>query len=199
MKDLMPVYLMLKGLRAKTHKRNLHMQLIPATRKSPEKTIEELESEQTEKEFEKSKAVDAMSDDALNAFLKSNEARSLIMVGESRKKRLVAISQRDAELSAAMKRKAKHLCQICEQPSFQGKDGYNFTESHHIIPRGKGGADDPRNILILCPNCHRKFDSGNKETQVEAYKTIRAKNLFSDLAVLKEVGQITNEIYNEIM
>lgn len=27
---------------------------------------------------------------------------------------------------------------------------------HHVVPISKGGLDDPRNIVILCPECHDK-------------------------------------------
>lgn len=29
-------------------------------------------------------------------------------------------------------------------------------ERHHIVPRSEGGTDDPENIKLLCPTCHRE-------------------------------------------
>lgn len=31
---------------------------------------------------------------------------------------------------------------------------------HHIIPKSKGGSDTNDNLVILCPNCHRKVHDG---------------------------------------
>lgn len=33
-------------------------------------------------------------------------------------------------------------------------------EVHHIIPRNEGGPNDPDNLIVLCPTCHRKADNG---------------------------------------
>lgn len=31
---------------------------------------------------------------------------------------------------------------------------------HHIKPRSEGGPNTPSNLIVLCPNCHRKADNG---------------------------------------
>lgn len=31
---------------------------------------------------------------------------------------------------------------------------------HHITPRSEGGPNEPENLVVLCPNCHRKADRG---------------------------------------
>jgi len=33
-------------------------------------------------------------------------------------------------------------------------------EVHHIVPRSEGGPNDPSNLIVLCPNDHRKADRG---------------------------------------
>lgn len=33
-------------------------------------------------------------------------------------------------------------------------------EVHHIQPRSEGGANEPENLIVLCPTCHRKADNG---------------------------------------
>jgi 5-methylcytosine-specific restriction endonuclease McrA len=33
---------------------------------------------------------------------------------------------------------------------------YNL-EKHHIIQKRFGGSNDPKNIVLLCPNCHRMY------------------------------------------
>lgn len=39
--------------------------------------------------------------------------------------------------------------------TFQKPDGTHYTEAHHLEPLGAGGADDPRNIIIVSPLIHR--------------------------------------------
>lgn len=31
-------------------------------------------------------------------------------------------------------------------------------EEHHIVPRRYGGGDEPKNMVLLCPTCHRKVE-----------------------------------------
>lgn len=33
---------------------------------------------------------------------------------------------------------------------------FKHLEVHHIVPRSKGGSDDPNNLVTLCQRCHRK-------------------------------------------
>jgi 5-methylcytosine-specific restriction endonuclease McrA len=43
---------------------------------------------------------------------------------------------------------------VCQNCGWEG-----ITDRAHIIPRKLGGTFKKNNILILCPNCHRMFDS----------------------------------------
>lgn len=161
-------------------------------------TQEEIETEQYDKEVEelqklsKTKPVDIES-------LLANYSKPGLVTDDTPQKAIVSSYKRDPKLAAIMKMKNGHLCQICEKPTFEGKDGYLYTESHHIVPRGKGGADDPKNILIVCPTCHKKFDKGNEKTLIEVYRTLKKKKLFSNFEILKERGEISERIYQEII
>jgi len=43
---------------------------------------------------------------------------------------------------------------------------YKHLEVHHIIPRSKGGSDDPKNLITLCQRCHaRKHGFKNRENK----------------------------------
>jgi len=42
-------------------------------------------------------------------------------------------------------------CQVCGYNEF-----IDILEVHHIIERCNGGTDDNGNLILLCPNCHRK-------------------------------------------
>lgn len=46
---------------------------------------------------------------------------------------------------------------ICEEC---GEDNFAILETHHIIERCNGGTDDPTNLKLLCPSCHRKSHFG---------------------------------------
>lgn len=49
--------------------------------------------------------------------------------------------------------RANQQCEWCEEP-------LDAPEVHHIQPRSEGGPNDPENLIVLCPNCHNKADSG---------------------------------------
>tara|TARA_R110000772_G_C13003070_1_gene408454 strand:+ start:124 stop:519 length:396 start_codon:yes stop_codon:yes gene_type:complete len=40
-------------------------------------------------------------------------------------------------------------CEICKKET-------EYFESHHIVPRSRGGSDDKSNLINLCINCHGK-------------------------------------------
>lgn len=55
----------------------------------------------------------------------------------------------------ALKR-SNGICEGCKSPApFQSKDG-PFLEVHHLLRLSDGGPDEPKNIIALCPNCHRR-------------------------------------------
>ena len=44
-------------------------------------------------------------------------------------------------------------------------NGDYYIEACHIKAKAEGGKDRHDNILILCPNCHKLFDFGNREKE----------------------------------
>lgn len=48
-------------------------------------------------------------------------------------------------------------CQLCDF-TFMKKDEYNYYEIHHIKPIL---SHSPKNLLVVCPNCHRQFEYSN--------------------------------------
>lgn len=48
-------------------------------------------------------------------------------------------------------------CQFC-QTKIKKKNGKLYVEACHIKPKSEGGRDSIDNILVLCPNCHKRFD-----------------------------------------
>lgn len=49
--------------------------------------------------------------------------------------------------------RANQHCEWCD-------DRTDHPEVHHIEPRSEGGPNAPSNLIVLCPDCHRKADSG---------------------------------------
>ena len=49
---------------------------------------------------------------------------------------------------------------------------YLSADVHHILPLSKGGPDSYENMICLCPNCHRKFHTGEYELKERGRKLI---------------------------
>lgn len=49
--------------------------------------------------------------------------------------------------------RANQACEWCETTT-------DTPEVHHIEPRSEGGPNSRRNLIVLCPSCHRKADNG---------------------------------------
>jgi hypothetical protein len=63
--------------------------------------------------------------------------------------------------SAAIRRyvleRAKGRCEGCGAPApFRGVDGQPFLEAHHTTRLADDGPDHPREVIGICPNCHKK-------------------------------------------
>lgn len=68
---------------------------------------------------------------------------------------------RDTKIIKELKALYDNTCQICSSKIEIDKNKY-YSEGHHIKPLGNphNGPDIKENIIILCPNCHVKFDNG---------------------------------------
>ena len=73
---------------------------------------------------------------------------------------------------------ARPACEICGWA--EGK-----LDGAHFIPRASGG---PRgwNILQLCPNCHRRLDSGDREVLLKA----------KEVLLMREASRLLDETHN---
>jgi 5-methylcytosine-specific restriction protein A len=57
------------------------------------------------------------------------------------------------------------ICEGCgEDAPFHTKKG-PFLECHHIHRVADGGPDHPKNVIALCPNCHRRAHYANDATE----------------------------------
>ncbi len=71
---------------------------------------------------------------------------------------------RDPKIAALAIEQSGHSCAVDKNHySFiSNRSGKNFVEAHHLIPMEfqdsfSVSIDVPENILVLCPNCHRRF------------------------------------------
>ena len=88
------------------------------------------------------------------------------MTKEERKKR-------NEEIIKKLKIYYDFRCQICGWTSPKRRGGY-YIEAAHIVPKAEDGDENPENLLILCPNHHKMFDTGDTSFTIEDG---RVKNL----------------------
>jgi 5-methylcytosine-specific restriction protein A len=57
--------------------------------------------------------------------------------------------------------RAQGVCEGCSGPApFVTKAGTPYLEPHHTMRLSDGGPDHPRNVIALCPACHRRVHYG---------------------------------------
>lgn len=77
------------------------------------------------------------------------------------KERRVTVYNRSQAVRVYVLRRADGSCEGCEQAApFLTGDGRPYLEPHHIRRLSDGGPDDPRWVVALCPNCHRRVHYG---------------------------------------
>jgi 5-methylcytosine-specific restriction protein A len=69
---------------------------------------------------------------------------------------------RDPVVVAWALKKAKGKCGSCKKSAPFKKSSNNepYLEVHHSKPLSEGGFDDMKNVIALCPNCHREMHHG---------------------------------------
>lgn len=84
---------------------------------------------------------------------------------------------RSAEVVKETRKRAKGICQLCNQPApFIDGKGNPYLEVHHIIWLSRGGEDSTANTVALCPNCHTRMHVLDKAEDVEKLKGIISEN-----------------------
>jgi 5-methylcytosine-specific restriction protein A len=74
---------------------------------------------------------------------------------------LRTVYQRSRDVRDYVLGRCKGICEGCgQQAPFVRTDGSPYLEPHHIRRASDGGPDDPRFVIGLCPNCHRRIHSG---------------------------------------
>ncbi len=73
--------------------------------------------------------------------------------------------KRNNYLMVLIKKYRGYSCQFCKTKILK-RNGEFYIEACHIRPKSNGGKDKMENILVLCPNCHKKFDFGLREEEI---------------------------------
>lgn len=83
---------------------------------------------------------------------------------------------RDPLVMLITKRRAAYKCEIagCLAPTFLGREGKPYVETHHLIPLAEGGIDTPENTACLCAIHHREIHCGkNRNGLTKSLQAIR--------------------------
>jgi predicted restriction endonuclease len=121
----------------------------------------DVEQNELEKYIQKNKSREQIIEELLNTKPKEDETITI--------KRIQY--KRDNYTIALIKQFRGHKCQICSKEIIT-KDGSKYVEAAHIISKSEKGKETPDNILLLCPNCHKEFDIGDRQIILHNKKEI---------------------------
>ncbi len=66
------------------------------------------------------------------------------------------VRRRNTKAASSLKQLYGYECQLTGSAQvFSKRDGTGYVEAHHLVPLGAGGADDPRNIIVVSAMVHR--------------------------------------------
>lgn len=101
-------------------------------------------------------------DDQVDALQKLREEAYAAASDELEAKKTEATNrQRSIIIKNYALARSNGVCEGCESPApFITRNGTPYLESHHMTPVSPNGADDPRNVAAICPNCHARVEYG---------------------------------------
>jgi 5-methylcytosine-specific restriction endonuclease McrA len=77
--------------------------------------------------------------------------------------------------------RAEGLCEHCgENAPFVTESDEPYLEAHHINRLADGGADHPREVIALCPNCHRRAHHSKDKEGFRVILLKKAEKLEND-------------------
>lgn len=87
---------------------------------------------------------------------------------------------RNRLISEVAKIKANYLDELTRAPSFEGKNGKNYVEAHHIIEfNGEGGPDITDNLICLGPQNHSLIHHGSTKEIEDFYTSCISRGVLS--------------------
>lgn len=77
---------------------------------------------------------------------------------------IIKVKSRNQKAVKALKKLYRGKCQITGgDQTFVKRDGTLYSEAHHLVPLGEGGADNPKNIVVISPLVHRMLHYADVE------------------------------------
>jgi 5-methylcytosine-specific restriction protein A len=119
--------------------------------------------------------------------LSLNELRSRALAVSTSSRKPVERKQDYFYRSQAIKlyahKRAAGICEGCKQQApFKTREGSPYLEVHHLRRLSDGGPDDPRWVVAICPNCHRRAHYAEDYKQYNQYLTQIAQDIEQNLA-----------------
>lgn len=91
-----------------------------------------------------------------------------------------SVRKRDQFIALIAKLNANYLDELTLLPSFEGKDGNNYVEAHHILEfRNEKGPDILLNLICLRPEHHAMIHHGSKKTVTSFFKKCRKNGVIT--------------------
>ena len=76
--------------------------------------------------------------------------------------------------------KANYMDEVSAKPTFEGKNGLNYVEAHHIIEfKGENGPDITDNLICLGPENHMRIHRGSEATVADFYNTCKTRGVIN--------------------
>ena len=83
--------------------------------------------------------------------------------------KVIKFFKRNQKIVKRLKELYNNQCQICGF-TFKKDNGENYSETHHLVLLKNNGADNIKNLVVVCPNCHKKLHYATKEKYDIKYK-----------------------------
>lgn len=78
--------------------------------------------------------------------------------------RAIRTIERNGSLARLIKEQRGYACQLCSTVIPKVSGGY-YAEAHHLEAISDGGLDFSKNIIVVCPNCHKRCHYGDVKKQ----------------------------------
>lgn len=89
-----------------------------------------------------------------------------------------SVYKRDSRLRLLAMKRSGGKCEECGTEGFRTYKGTIFAEVHHIIPLKERGPDRLDNLVVLCPNDHRRAHHSRDRDEMKArFQAIRQRDL----------------------
>ena len=80
----------------------------------------------------------------------------------------------------------KGICELCgHEAPFKSANGYPYLESHFVKWLSKGGSTSIDNLVVLCPNCHKKLHVLNDIEDIKKLEVAASKHDLTEIVGIR--------------